>query len=95
MHRKLSHMRPRLEVFWENPPGPGAGLKVRLVHGGHFYERHVGANGYLTVVEAARVLRRHRAVVYRWAIAGRIKTRRVRGRIVVPVAEVKRLALAP
>ncbi len=86
--------RPKIEVYWENPPGPDQGVLVQVVHGGHVYERRVGPNGYLTIPEAARALRRAREVLYKRVRAGRLKTRMVRGRLVVPVAEVKRLLQA-
>jgi excisionase family DNA binding protein len=46
---------------------------------------------YLTALEAAQLLRRHRATVYRWLEQGLLPGRKVGGSWLVNAAELKRV----
>ncbi len=46
---------------------------------------------YLTPLEAARLLRRHRGTVYRWLEAGQLPGRKIAGSWYVDAAELERL----
>jgi len=83
--------RNKLEIRWENPPGPETGLRVRLVQRGRVYVRKVGPSGFLTLAEAASALGKDFSTVFRWAESGRLETQDVRGRRMVHVPVLKQL----
>lgn len=52
---------------------------------------HIEADELLRVSEAAKMLKRHRATVYRWISRGLISTSTIGKMVFVPRAEIERL----
>ncbi len=82
---------PRMEVIWEGRRGPSQGLRIRVWLGAQRYERRVGPNDWLTVMEAAAVLNTYPLRLYRLVYGKRLQGRRVGGVLQVPLSGVVRL----
>jgi len=88
--------RATYEVFLPNPRGAGPLTVIRTVGAGRSarrYEYLLPARGVLTFPEAAALLGKTRVTLYNWTSAKppKIKRRKVGGRWVIPVSEVKRI----
>ena len=87
----------KIEAYWESPPGPNQGVHfvTRLPARGDHRTRElsvrVSAAGSLTQIEAAALLKVTVMTVNRWVRAGELKDRKVRGKSMIPLSEVKRL----
>jgi predicted DNA-binding transcriptional regulator AlpA len=88
--------RATYEVYLPNPRGVGPVTVIRTVGRGRSaqrFEYKLSARGVLTFPEAAALLGKTRVTLYNWTRANppKIKTRKVGGRWVIPVSEVKRV----
>lgn len=76
------------QVFFKNPPGPKglevASITVERQIRGRRYSRKVGPRGSLDAQEAAALFGVSRLGVYMAIREGRLKARKLRGRVMIP-----------
>ncbi len=78
-------------IYWDNPPGPGAGWTIVEEIDGEVIETYYSGRGRMTVKEAAEALDVSRKTIYRWAEEGYLRTVPYRGSFRIPNSEVKKL----
>ena len=88
----MGQARPDLiSAYWDNPPGPRQGLTLVREINGRRYSAYVPASGSLTQIETAAVLKVHLTSVNRMVRTGKLKDRRVRGKSMIRLSEIKRM----
>ena len=87
----MGRARPDLiTVYWDNPPGPRAGVTLVKTIRSRKYEVRVPASGYLTQIEAAAALGVTLMTVNRYVRGKIIRGKRDHGISVIPLKELKR-----
>jgi excisionase family DNA binding protein len=81
----------RIQVWWDNPPGPDQGITFERTVGSRVYSWRVGPHGLLNMTEAALALGMSRMHLYRLVQDGKVKAKTRRGSMRIPLSEVKRL----
>lgn len=81
---------PDIKIYWENPPGPKAGLLVERITKSGVYEKHVPPSGLLSSTEAAKAIGLTLRHLYNLVNDGKLKPVRKRGRLLFRLSDVKR-----
>jgi excisionase family DNA binding protein len=91
--------RGGISIMWDPLPSPDAQMIIRRRVGAYHYERRIGPNGNLDVLEVATALGgANRSTIYRLLQSGHLRAVRDQGRLVIPRRDVERYierSLAP
>ena len=77
-----------IEVQWGSPRG---GVTLVVLIRGRQYIRRVRPSDWVTIEEAAAILKKNWSTVYRWVQSGKVEARRKAGVVMIPLTEVKRV----
>ncbi len=81
---------PKIDVYWDNPPGRKSGLTIQRALGEHVYERKVPSYGRLSSTEAAAALGISLRHLYNLVNDGKLKSVRKGDRHSFRLLELKR-----
>ena len=81
---------PKIDIYWDNPPGRNQGATVRRIVAGGVYERRVLSTGLLSSTETAKALNITLRHLYNLVKDGKLKPVRKADRLYFRLSDIKR-----